>query len=157
MTKKDMKIQTASFKNFSLKCIGNAALFDDAMTGLLCSRKCPADTILEAHERFKQWAADPGMTVVSGFHSPVEQECLRLLLKGQAKIIVCPAREIEHFRIPAAWRPALEAERMLIISMFKERRPSTQTINRRNEIVAELADELFIPYAQPGGHLSFLV
>lgn len=152
-----MKIQTASFKNFSLKCIGNAELLDGTLTGLLCSRKCPADKILEAHERFKQWAADPEITVVSGFHSPVEQECLRLLLKGQAKIIVCPAREIEHFRIPVAWRPALEAGRMLVLSMFHERRASSQTINRRNELVAELADELYIPYAQPGGHLSFLV
>ena len=152
-----MKAQSIIFNDQALCTIGNAELLDGTLTGLLCSRKCPADKIIEAHERFKQWAADPGMTVVSGFHSPVEQECLRLLLKGQAKIIVCPAREIEHFRIPAAWRPALEAGRMLVLSMFHARRASSQTINRRNEIVAELADELFIPYAQPGGHLSFLV
>jgi len=134
--------------------VGNAPLFDRHKTGLLCSRKCPAAKILEAHSCFKEWASDPEKTVISGFHSPVEQECLRLLLKGQANIIICPAREIEHMRISAEWKPAIEAGRMLILSPFAEKRASAHAIDRRNHLVADLADKLYIPYASPDGNLA---
>jgi len=136
--------------------IGNVVLLDCHLTGLLCSRKCPADKILEAHDRFKEWAAKPEITVISGFHSPVEKECLRLLLKGKSNIILCPAREIANLRIPAEWKPALESNRMLILSPFTEKRADFRTINRRNQLVADLADELTIPYASPGGKIENL-
>lgn len=137
----------------SVSAIGNADLLNRLKTGLLCSRKCPADKILEAYDQFKIWTADPETTVVSGFHSPVEKECLRLLLKGNANIILCPAREIKHLRIPKDWKPALEEDRMLILSPFKEKRADSRTIDRRNHLVADLADTLYVPYATPGGNL----
>lgn len=134
--------------------IGNEGLLNQNKIGLLCSRKCPADKILEAYDLFKVWAANPEQTVVSGFHSPVEKECLRLLLKGQANIIICPAREIKHMRIPKDWKPALDGGRMLILSTFNEKRASARTVERRNRLVADLADNLFVPYATPGGTLG---
>jgi len=33
--------------------------------------------------------------VISGFHTPAEKECLRILLRGAQPIIICPARSIE--------------------------------------------------------------
>jgi hypothetical protein len=141
----------------AMASIGNAALLNRHKTGLLCSRQCPADKILEAYDQFKEWAADPETTVISSFHSPVEQECLRLLLKGRANIILCPAREIEHMRIPNDWKPALTNKRMLILSPFKPRRPDRLTIDRRNHLVADLADQLNIPYATPDGALGSLL
>ena len=140
----------------AVAAIGNPELLDRPTTGVRCSRHCPAATIMDAHARFKALAGDSTISVVSGFHSPVEQECLRLLLKGEAGIIVCPAREIATMRIAAAWRPALDAGRLLILSPFTERRPSAGTIDRRNRLVAELADELYLPYASADGHLSGL-
>jgi predicted Rossmann fold nucleotide-binding protein DprA/Smf involved in DNA uptake len=147
-------IQSIQLKGQPATAIGNADLLKHRKTGLLCSRKCPADKILEAYERFKEWAADPGTTVISGFHSPVEKECLRLLLKGQANIILCPAREIEHLRLSKDWKPALDQGRMLILSPFTEKRADVRTIDRRNQLVADLADDLFIPYASPGGRIA---
>jgi len=69
--------------------IGDKSLLDRRKQGLLCSRRCPAATILEAHDRFKLWAKDDSIAVISGFHSPVEKECLHLLLSGKAGIILC--------------------------------------------------------------------
>ena len=134
--------------------IGNADLLNFHKTGLLCSRKCPADKILEAYDQFKIWAIDSPKTIVSGFHSPVEKECLRLLLKGKAKFIICPAREIENMRLSNDWKAALEENRMLILSPFTEKRADARTIDRRNQLVADLADELTIPYATPSGNLE---
>jgi len=148
------QIQSIQLNGQSVASIGNAELLKRPKTGLLCSRKCPADKILEAYETFKIWAADPERTVISGFHSPVEKECLRLLLKGQANIILCPAREIEHMRIPADWTSALGGDRMLILSPFAEKRADARTTAHRNQLIAGLADNLYIPHATPGGLLA---
>ena len=146
-------IQSIQHNDQSVAAIGNADLLNRSKTGLLCSRKCPADKILEAYDQFKTWAADPEITVVSGFHSPVEKECLRQLLNGAASIILCPAREIEHLKVSKDWKSALAEDRMLILSLFKGKRADTRTIDRRNRLVADLADELYIPYAALGGRL----
>ncbi|NLX25525.1 MAG: DNA-binding protein [Lentisphaerae bacterium] len=147
-------IQSIQINGQPIAAIGNTDLLKRTKTGLLCSRKCPADKIMEAYEHFKEWAIDPQAIIISGFHSPVEKECLRLLLKGQTKIILCPAREIEYMRIPGDWKSALESGRMLILSSFAEKRSSAQTIDRRNHLVADLADTLTIPYATPDGNLG---
>jgi predicted Rossmann fold nucleotide-binding protein DprA/Smf involved in DNA uptake len=148
------RVQTVTIKGQSFAALGNVALLDRPKTGLLCSRQCPADRILTAHAQFKGWSADPSATIVSGFHSPVEQECLRLLLQGRASIIHCPAREIATCRISKPWRTALDAGRMLMLSPFVEKRATLNTINRRNRLIAELSDSLIIPHASPGGRLE---
>ena len=149
-------LQSIQYKDLNLKIIGNVALLEHSKTGLLCSRKCPADKILEAYERFKVWAANPEMTVVSGFHSPVEKECLRLLLKGRANIILCLAREVEHMRLFKDWKAALDAGRMLILSPFAEKRADTRTTQLRNQLILDFTDNLYIPYASVGGSLAQL-
>jgi len=107
---------------------------------------------LRSSMRFSEnpWAEDPTKTVISGFHSPVEQECLRLLLKGRANIIHFPAREIEHLRI---------RKRMLVVTLaeFKNRRMSRYETDRRNHVIADLVQTLCIPYATPKGNLEMLV
>jgi hypothetical protein len=52
------------------------------------------------------------------------------------------------------WKPALDAGRMLILSPFAEKRADARTIDRRNHLVVGLANELYIPYASPGGNLE---
>ncbi len=146
--------QSIQINSQTVAAIGNADLLSRTKIGLLCSRKCPADKILEAYDRFKEWASNPEITVISGFHSPVEKECLRLLLKGQANLILCPAREIERLRIPADWKPALEANRMLIFSPFTEKRADARTIARRNQLVVSLSKNLYIPYVTPDGRID---
>ena len=140
----------------SCDAIGNGALLQRAKTGLLCSRQCPASIILDACDRFQDWARQQDLTVVSAFHSPVEQECLRILLKGAASIVVCPAREIRHMCIPAEWKPVLAAGRMLILSPFSQKRAHAALIDQRNRFVADLADTLYIPYAGANGRLAEL-
>jgi hypothetical protein len=61
------------------------------MAALFCSARCPGRAILAAHDQAALWR-DEGRCVVGGFHSPVEEECLRILLRGRQPVIVCPAR-----------------------------------------------------------------
>ncbi len=148
------QILSIKLNDQAFSAIGNVCLLDCHLAGLLCSRKCPADKILEAYDQFKEWAANPETSIISSFHSPVEKESLRLLLKGKASIVFCPAREIEHMQISKDWENALDEDRMLILSPFKEKRPDARTIDRRNQLVADLAEELYIPYASPAGNLG---
>ena len=84
---------------------------------LFCSSRCPAQIILKAHELAQQFR-ELGVPTIGGYHSPVEKECLRVLLRGSQPIILCPARSIENMRLSPAWKGALAEGRLLILSIF---------------------------------------
>ena len=79
-------------------------------------------------------------------------ECLNILSKSKSKLIICPARDLETMRVPAAYRNLLETGRVLIVSAFskKQRQSSAGMANRRNHLVAALAHQVFVAYAAPG-------
>ncbi len=62
----------------ALQVIGPVALLARRKTALFCSARTPGDAILHAHDT-AQRLRDRGMTVISGFHSPIEKECLRIV------------------------------------------------------------------------------
>ena len=139
----------------TLTTLGNLALLSQPKTGLFCSLRCPGNAILGAYDAARK-LRDEGVTVISGFHSPVEKECLRILLRGKQPILICLARSLERIRIPAEWRLALENGRLLLLSPFEKRprRPTTESSHQRNELVAALSDEIFIIHAEPGGSIE---
>jgi predicted Rossmann fold nucleotide-binding protein DprA/Smf involved in DNA uptake len=139
----------------TLTCIGDLASLSQSKSGLFCSVRCPGDAILAAYDA-AQKLRDEGVTVISGFHSPVEKECLRILLRGTQPIIVCLARAMEKIRIPAHWRGALDTGRLLVLSPFEKRprRPTVESSYQRNELVAALSDEALIVHAEPGGNIA---
>jgi predicted Rossmann fold nucleotide-binding protein DprA/Smf involved in DNA uptake len=56
-------------------------------------------------------------------------------------------------RLPAAWRSGLAAGRLLLLSSFvpKQRRATGDLAQRRNTLVAALADVIFLAHAAAGG------
>ena len=140
----------------ALTALGNLGLLALPKTALFCSARCPGDAVLRAHDQAARWC-DEDRCVISGFHSPVEKECLRTLLRGDAPVILCPARGLLQ-RLPAPWAIAVASGRMLILSFCTgdERRVTTALSARRNELVAALADEVCIVHAAVGGHLETL-
>ncbi len=138
--------------------IGKLDILEQKLLGFFCSARCPGDIILKTYDLARSWR-DNGVGVIGGFHSPMEKECLDFLLRGKQPLVICPARGIENMRIPKNWRKSLTQGRLLVVSPFpaKCRRPTVALGMERNVFVAALADELFIPYAQPGGKVSELV
>lgn len=139
----------------TLTALGNLSSLSESKTALFCSVRCPGDAILAAYDAARK-LRDEGVTVVSGFHSPVEKECLRILLRGNQPVIICLARSLVKIRIPAEWRKALDSGRLLALSPFERRprRPDTKSARQRNELVAALADEVLIVHAEPGGSIE---
>ncbi len=139
----------------SLHVFGPVALLTAKKTALFCSARSPGDAILRAHDAARRMR-DEGVTVISGFHSPIEKECLRILLRGKQPIVVCPARAIQAMRIPTECRAAFDAGRVLFLSPFAKepRRVTKDSAARRNEFVAALADAAYIPHVSPGGQTA---
>ncbi len=136
----------------TLAALGNLGSLSQLKTALFCSVRCPGDAILAAYDTARK-LRDEGVSVISGFHSPVEKECLRILLRGKQPIIICLARSLVKIRIPVEWRQALDSGRLLVLSPFegRPRRPDAKSARRRNQLVAALADEILIIHAEPGG------
>lgn len=132
--------------------LGDRGLLRSRRTALFCSARTPGDAILRAHDAARRMR-DQGVTVISGFHSPIEKECLRMLLRGRQPLIFCPARAIEAMRIPIECRAAFDAGRLLFLSPFsgQPERITKESALRRNEVVAALADDAYIAHVAPGG------
>ncbi|MFZ5986313.1 MAG: DNA-processing protein DprA [Bacillota bacterium] len=136
-----------------LSFIGNLSILSLPKTALFCSADTPGSVILPAYDKAAEFR-DSGKCVLSGFHSPIEKECLKILLRGKQPIIICPARAIETMRLTDEFRKAIKTEHLLILSPFinSPKRITRESALRRNELVAALADEAFIAYVKPGSH-----
>ena len=134
----------------AIAVLGNLAILRSCTLAWFCSVKCPGDLILQTYDLARALRAAQ-IPVIGGFHAPMEKECLRLLLRGQQPIIICPARSIWS-RLPGEWKLPLAQGRLLIVSPFeaKHRQATAALAQARNEFVAALADNIFVAYAFPG-------
>lgn len=134
-----------------LRVLGNHRIAGKEKLALFCSQRCTGSLIIRTHD-LAHTLREAGITVTGGFHSPVEKECLNVLLRGPEPIIICPARSLEGMRVPAAWRALIQQGRLLLLSPFemKHRRATADLAQKRNEFVAAIADVVFIAYAAPG-------
>ncbi len=141
----------------NLKTIGNAALLQTHSTGLLCSRRCPGTIIVQTLD-LALALRDCAATIIGGFQSSMEKECLETLLCAKHPVIVCPARSIEGMRMPAAWKQAIADGTLLVTSPFeaKHHRITKELAEQRNRFVVSLADEIIVAHASPGGKLERL-
>jgi predicted Rossmann fold nucleotide-binding protein DprA/Smf involved in DNA uptake len=134
--------------------IGNRKIFALRKVGLFCSLKCPENKIASAHDAAQE-LCEREAAIVSGFHSPVEKDCPRILLQGKQSVIICLARALGKIRLSGEWQPALDEGRLLLLSRFeKARRADKETARRRNELVLALSDEVIIIHAEPAGHIA---
>ena len=124
---------------------------DGPLLALFCSTKAPASIILRVHDLAQQWRTGR-VTIISGFHSPVEQECLAVLLRGPQPVIVCPARSLDRMRLKREYKEPMAAGRVLLMSQFGDsvRRMTAETAVVRNRFVAALADAVLVAHAEPG-------
>jgi predicted Rossmann fold nucleotide-binding protein DprA/Smf involved in DNA uptake len=129
---------------------GNLDILRHNSTAFFCSTKCPGDLIVKTYD-IAQILRDTGMTVISGFHSPMERECLTILLRGAQPVIICPARSINNMQINKEYKKSLKDKRLLFLSPFNEnqRRISAKRSHYRNLFVAALSAAIFVVHASP--------
>ena len=137
--------------------LGNNGLLTRPKTAVFCSRRCPASVVLLSYDWAKQMRRD-GLCVISGNHSQIEKDVVHYLLKGKQPIILALARGLKK-RLESEESQALRDNRLLIITPFSSgiTRASQDTANKRNNLMADLADEIVVSYAQPGVNIERLI
>jgi predicted Rossmann fold nucleotide-binding protein DprA/Smf involved in DNA uptake len=141
-----------------LSAIGDPAILGTRKLAIFCSVRCPGKLLIATHDLARR-LRDVPVSVIGGFHSPMEKECLSILLGGQQPIIVCLARGLGGIRLPSAWRQPLAQRRLLLLSACADafRRPTAASAGARNRLVAALADQIFVAHAHPGGKTESLL
>jgi predicted Rossmann fold nucleotide-binding protein DprA/Smf involved in DNA uptake len=136
----------------TLTAIGELALLQKPALAMFCSVKCPGDLVLKTYD-LSQSFRDAGVYVISGFHSPIEKECLGLLMQGTQPVMHCLARSLEGMRLSPKQKAAIELGRLLLLSPFpaKKRRATMAQAEVRNRVVGAIAAAVFITYATPDG------
>jgi predicted Rossmann fold nucleotide-binding protein DprA/Smf involved in DNA uptake len=134
----------------SISVLSDLTILRRCTLAWFCSVKCPGDLILKTYDLARA-LRESQIPIIGGFHSPMEKECFKLLLRGNQPVIICPARSMWS-RIPGEWKLPKNQGRLLIVSPFEEkhRHPTAELAQERNEFVAALADNIFVAYAFPG-------
>lgn len=142
-----------------LRIVGDAAILDRSRVALFCSVKCPGALILETYDLAKRFRQEE-VTVISGFHSPMEQECLRILLRSPHPTIWCLARGLYH-RLPSEpvdCQSAVADGRLVIVTPYADtvRRITTETATFRNRLVVDIATAVVVAHAAPESKMEAL-
>lgn len=139
-----------SFAPAAVWAAGPVGLLENDKTGFFCSSQCPGGVILKTFDAITAMR-DEGRTLIGGFHSPMEWECLAILLRGRQPVIWVPARTIVGMHLKPELQPAFAAGRLLILSPFepKYKRITAALADDRNRFVGAVADRVFVAHAAP--------
>ena len=137
---------------------GETALLTEPLLGLIASRECPGHVLLETLDCVPEWVK-ARRVIVSGFHSPLEQQVLRSVLRRKGRVVKVLARGMTDCRPTAEERESLAAGRMLLITACppEVRRTTRETALARNRLVLALASEIVAPYVTDDSPLAALL
>lgn len=124
------------------------------MTAFFASRQCPGTAIRAAMDWALQQARAKNV-VISGFHSPPEQSVLTVLIEARSPLVAVVARPLEGARLPHEWTESLAQEHMAVVSAATAAVRLTGVLAAaRNNLVAQLASQIVVAHASPGGALE---
>lgn len=135
----------------TLTAIGNLSLLFQPLVALFGSTQCPTELLLKTHD-FARSLDQKTMSIISGFHTPVEQDCWNILLQRHQPMICCPARSIHNLRLSSEQNQAIADGRLLLLSPFSAsyRRATAALAAKRNELIGAIAPTILIVHAAPG-------
>ena len=137
----------------AIEFIGGAGIPERVPLGLICSVSCPGSVIIQTYDAIRA-LRDAGVVIVGGFHSPMEVECLDFLLRGSQAVLLVAATGVRHVALNTISRCALVENRLSVTSPFDDDDVEHATPRQgayRNDLVAAVADVVFVPHASPGG------
>jgi predicted Rossmann fold nucleotide-binding protein DprA/Smf involved in DNA uptake len=130
---------------------GDLSILQNGMVSLICSVQCPGSIVLKTFD-FIRKLRDEGVVMIGGFHSPMEKDCLELLLRGPQPVVICMPKRLQNIHLGSA-RQAFSEDRLLVISRFGDdvRQASAKQAMERNDLVAALSQVVLVPHASPNG------
>lgn len=131
---------------------GTARLPRAGVLGFICSIQCPGSLVIRALDAARE-LRDAGVCVIGGFHSPMERECLDILLRGKQPVGYCPAHGLDSLVLTESQLAAVEQGRLTLVAAFppEVRKATVEQAVQRNDLIADRASALWVPHAAPGG------
>ncbi|GMU90694.1 MAG: hypothetical protein AMXMBFR49_28990 [Chlorobiota bacterium] len=107
------------------------------------------------------WATEihgKDVTIISGFHSKVEKDVFHFLSKGKLPMKMVLARSM-YRQLPDELKPLVQSGQLEILTLpgINARLSSQESAMRRNRYMIDMADEVVVGYASPGGNLEKLL
>jgi len=139
-----------------LEAQGDLRLLRGCKLALFCSVRSPGSILSKSFD-LANGLRQNLVTVMSGFHSPIEKEWFALLQRSTTPMISCPARSLEKRRLSPEERSLMAQGRYLLLNFgISEGRIIRETAFQRNLCMAAAADLVFVAYAAPGGKTEYL-
>jgi predicted Rossmann fold nucleotide-binding protein DprA/Smf involved in DNA uptake len=149
-----MLIWQQTLNGVTVAGVGNQALLALPMAAFFASRQCPGIAIRAALD----WALEQARSktpVISGFHSPLEQSVLKILLEARSPTVIMLARPVENSRLPPDWKAAINLGNLAVIGpITKTERITEVSASERNDTVAILAEKIVLAHVEPNGTLA---
>ena len=98
-----------------METLGNKELLKMRKVGFLASRKISTLSILPTLDWAMKVSKQKDITIVSGFHSKMERDVLKIHLQGECGIIVVLARGM-YRKLPKQYEEAMLQNILLIIA-----------------------------------------
>jgi predicted Rossmann fold nucleotide-binding protein DprA/Smf involved in DNA uptake len=138
----------------TLTGVGRQSLLDLPMTAFFASRQCPGSAIRATMEWALQQARVKNV-VISGFHSPLEQSVLKVLMQAHSSVVLVLARPVTSAKLTSECLAAISESNMAIVSVcVKMQRLTSALATQRNELAAAFASHIIVGYKDPNGELA---
>ena len=136
----------------SLWCRGDLTILNHPLLGIISARHIDSDLALESSQLLKQLVFMKDVSFVGGWHSPLEEEALRVLLAHEASIVFCVSKGLDRFipSIEVGSRVSQGQALLLTHCSPKAKRITRDASIRRNELVVELAKAILVLSAPEG-------
>ena len=139
-------------KPSTLWYLGNTSLLSQPLVGVVSARAGTSNLSPNTSELLRQLAGLQA-TFIGGWHSPLEKESLKILLRESPPTIICLAKSINRFGFLQELKTLLNQDRLLLLTHCtpNAKRISRDASIRRNHLVAGLAKALLVLAAPEGG------
>jgi DNA processing protein len=136
----------------SLWCLGDLTILNHTLLAIISAREIDSDLALESSQLLKQLAFIKDVSFVGGWHSPLEEQALRILLAQEVSIVFCVSKALERFipSIEVVSRVVQGQALLLTHCSPKAKRITRDASMRRNELVVELAKAVLVLSAPEG-------
>ena len=135
-----------------LWAVGNAQILRRPLLALISARQIECDLAVISLQIMQQLAASKNISFISGWHSQLEQNCLRIVLAEQAALVFCTAKALGRFKPSEKLKELVDQNKALLLTHCtpNAKRMSRGASIRRNELVIELAVVLLVLSAPEG-------
>lgn len=135
---------------------GDSAILNRRLLGIVSARQIDSDLALKSSQLIRKLAPLGDVAFVGGWHSPLEEETLHILLSQTATVVFCVSKALNRFVLSTDLDRRLRGGQILLLTLCSPRakRISREASIRRNELVAGLVSALLVLSA-PAGSASF--